>query len=83
MFVRMERLAWQLTHARLGERVVARPYENGAPVDDLAWYSTAYGLEAGPTHLETMRRLVLYLAVQAPLVLKEPEKERKTRARTA
>jgi hypothetical protein len=76
----MERLAGMLTHERQGERVVAwqtRPYENGYPVDDLAWYGAAYGVEAGPTRLETMRRLVLHLAAQEPLVLEQPEKERR------
>ena len=83
-FGRMERLAGQLTHARQGERVVAwreRPYQQGYPVDDLAWYCTAYGVEAGPTRLETMRRLVLYLAAQQSLVLEQPEKEQIPHAR--
>ena len=85
-FGRMERLAGQLTHARQGERVIAwqtRPYQNGSPVDDLAWYCVAYGIEAGPTRLETMHRLVLYLAGQEPLVLKEREKEQRTHAQPA
>ena len=85
-FGRMERLAGQLTHARQGERVVAwreRPYQNGYPTDDLTWYCAAYGIEAGPMRLETMRRLVLYLAAQKPLVLEPREQERKTDARTA
>jgi hypothetical protein len=84
LFGRMEQLAGQLTHARHGARVVAwqtRPYQNGYFVVDLAWYSAAYGIEGGPTRLETMRRLVLYLAVQEPLVLVEPEKEQRTHAR--
>jgi hypothetical protein len=78
----MERLAGHLTHARQGEQVVAlreRPYQNGYPVDDLAWYCRAYEVEAGETRLETMRQLVLYLAVQEPLVLSAPEQQ--TRAR--
>ncbi|HEU5381402.1 MAG TPA: hypothetical protein VFV38_38760 [Ktedonobacteraceae bacterium] len=74
LFGRMERLAGHLTHTRQGERVVAwetRPYENGYPVDDLEWYGVAYSVEAGPTRLETMRRLVLHLAAQEPLMLAE------------
>ena len=80
----MERLAGQLTHARQGERVIVwreRPYQHGAPADDLAWYCAAYEVEAGSTRLETMRRLVLYLAAQEPLVLAQPEKEQRTHAR--
>jgi hypothetical protein len=84
LFGRMERLAGHLTHQRQGARVVAwqtRPYQNGYPADDLAWYGAAYGIEGGPTRLETMRRLVLHLAAEAPLMLVEPEKERRTHAR--
>lgn len=84
LFGRMERLARQLTHTHQGERVVAwqeRPYQNGSPVDDLAWYCTAYDIEAGPTRLETMRRLVLHLAAQEPLVLAAPEQKQMLHAR--
>ncbi|HLV97366.1 MAG TPA: 3'-5' exonuclease [Ktedonobacterales bacterium] len=84
LFGRMEHLAEHLTHTRQGEQVVVwetRPYENGYPVADLAWYCAAYGVEAGSTHLETMRRLVLHLAAQEPLVLTAPEQEVKPHAR--
>ena len=82
----MERLAGHLTHQRQGERIVSlrqRPYEHGSPAADLAWYGAAYGIEVGPTRLETMRRLGLCLAAQEQMVLKEPEQEQKTPARTA
>jgi hypothetical protein len=82
----MERLAGQLTHARQGEQVVAwqmRPYQHGSPADDLAWYCAAYGVDSGPTRMETMRRLVLHLAAQEPLVLEQPKKEKVTHVRTA
>lgn len=59
------------------------PYVNGYPADDLPWYCVAYGVEAGPTRMEKMRRLVLHLAAEAPLVLEPQEKERRTHARTA
>jgi hypothetical protein len=84
LFGRMERLAGKITHARKGERVVAlqtRPYQNGFPVDALAWYCTAYGVEAGPTRPETMRRLVLHLAAQEPLVLAASEQQEMSHAR--
>jgi hypothetical protein len=84
LFGRIEHVAGQLTHTRQGERVVAwrdRPYQNGYPVDNLAWYCTAYGIDAGPTRLETMRRLVLHLAAQEPLVLEESGKEQMPHAR--
>lgn len=55
-----------------------RPYELGYSVADLAWYCSAYGVEGGATRLETMRRLVLYLAAQEP-----QEKEQRAHARTA
>lgn len=76
----------RITHVRQGERVVVwreRPYQHGYPAEDLAWYGAAYGVEAGPTRLETMRRLVLHLAAQEALVLEQPEKERVPHARTA
>ena len=41
------------------------------------------GMDAEPTRLETMRRLVLHRAAQEPLVLEPREQERKTQARTA
>lgn len=41
------------------------------------------GMEAEPMRLEPMRRLVLHLAAEAPLVLKGPEKERKMHAQSA
>jgi hypothetical protein len=84
LFGRIEHVAGQLTHTRQGERVVAwrdRPYQNGFPVDDLAWYCAAYSIETGPTRLETMRRLVLHLAEQEPLVLAAPEQQEEPHAR--
>ncbi len=84
LFGRMEHLAEHLTHTRQGERVVAwetRPFEHGWPLADLAWYGAAYSVEAGATRLETMRRLVLHLAGQEPLVLEQPGKEQRTHAR--